>query len=154
MRKSSKISDDIKWRPDVKKSIAVLIFTALIISTPSCLLAESENVLTWQKASALLRLNNNTIKDLAEAEQKSRKQFEDAVTEAAEIDTKGRTIYILDREIRIAYDDATQMMMTQQKELYPEQMRFYWNVSQDTRKRTENSLTIGLRNLYLALCNA
>ena len=46
------------------------------------------------------------------------------------------------------------MMMTQQKELYPEQMRFYWNVAQDTRKRTENSLTIGLRNLYLALCNA
>ena len=51
MRKSSKISDDIKRRPDVKKSIAVLIITALIISTPSCLLAESENVLTWQKAS-------------------------------------------------------------------------------------------------------
>lgn len=138
----------------MKKLAAVLTIAVLLIFMPADVQAQGGNVLTWQKASALLRLNNNTIKDLAEAEQKSRKQFEDAVTEAAEIDTKGRTIYILDQEIRIAYDDATQMMMTQQKELYPEQMRFYWNVAQDTRKRTENSLTIGLRNLYLALCNA
>lgn len=138
----------------MKKLAALMTIATLLISIPIAVQAQGGNVLTWQRASALLRLNNHTIEDLAEAEQKSRKQYEDAVKESAKIDTKGRTIYILDQEIRIAYDDATQMMMTQQKELYPEQMRFYWNVSQDTRKRTENSLTIGLRNLYLALCNA
>ena len=49
------------------------------ISIPIAVQAQGGNVLTWQKASALLRLNNHTIEDLAEAEQKSRKQYEDAV---------------------------------------------------------------------------
>jgi len=154
MRKSSKISDDIKRRPDVKKSIAVLIFTALIISTPSCLLAESENVLTWQKASLWLNRDSSVLKDLAEAEKNSKKQYEEAKENAKTIDTRGRTVYILGQEIRIAFDDTTQMFMTQQKELFPEQMRYYWNMTQDSKRRTSNSLTISLRNMYLGLYSA
>jgi predicted DNA-binding transcriptional regulator len=138
----------------VKKLAAVLTIAVLLISMPADVQAQGGNVLTWQRASALLRLNNNTIKDLAEAEQKSRKQYEDAVKESAKIDTKGRTIYILDQEIRIAFDDTTQMFMTQQKELFPEQMRYYWNMTQDSKRRTSNSLTISLRNMYLGLYSA
>lgn len=138
----------------MKKLAAVLTIAVLLISMPADVQAQGGNVLTWQRASALLRLNNNTIKDLAEAEQKSRKQYEDAVKESAKIDTKGRTIYILDQEIRIAYDDTTQMFMTQQKELFPEQMRYYWNMTQDSKRRTSNSLTISLRNMYLGLYSA
>jgi len=138
----------------VKKLTAVLLTAALVLSIPANLQAEGGNVLTWQKASVLLHKYNHTIDDLAEAEQESKKQYEEAVLVSKSIDTKGRTIRILDQEIRIAYDDATQMLMTQQKELYPDQMKFSWIMSQDMRKRAENSLTISLRNLYLALYNA
>lgn len=138
----------------MKKLTAVLLTAALVLSIPANLQAEGGNVLTWQKASVLLHKYNHTIDDLAEAEQESKKQYEEAVLVSKSIDTKGRTIRILDQEIRIAYDDATQMLMTQQKELYPDQMKFSWIMSQDMRKRTENSLTISLRNLYLALYNA
>lgn len=44
--------------------------------------------------------------------------------------------------------------MTQQKELFPEQMRYYWNMTQDSKRRTSNSLTISLRNMYLGLYSA
>lgn len=118
----------------MKKLTALLIITAILLSTPSYLLAENENVLTWQKAYTLLNKNSSVLSDLSEAEQERRKQYEEASAEAKNIDTKGRTINILGNEIRIGYDEATQMLMTQQKELYPEQMRFYWNVSQDTLK--------------------
>lgn len=138
----------------MKKLAAVLTIAVLLISMPADVQAQGGNVLTWQRASALLRLNNNTIKDLAEAEQKSRKQYEDAVKESAKIDTRGRTVYILGQEIRIAFDDTTQMFMTQQKELFPEQMRYYWNMTQDSKRRTSNSLTISLRNMYLGLYSA
>lgn len=138
----------------MKKLTAVLLTAALVLSIPANLQAEGGNVLTWQKASVLLHKYNHTIDDLAEAEQESKKQYEEAVLVSKSIDTKGRTIRILDQEIRIAYDDATQMLMTQQKELYPDQMKFSWIMSQDMRKRAENSLTISLRNLYLALYNA
>jgi uncharacterized protein (UPF0335 family) len=143
-----------KRRQDVKKFITLLITIALIISAPSYLLAESENVLTWQKAQALLKRNNNVLKDLTEAEQSSRKQYEEAAESSKTIDTKGRTIHILGQEIRIAYDDATQMFLTQQKELFPEQMRYYWNIAQDGKRRTGNSLVISLRNIYLGLYSA
>jgi len=143
-----------KRRPDVRKITVVLMITVLIISMPSHLLAENKNILTWQKASVLLQGSNNVLKDLSEAEQESRKQYEEAAETAKTIDTKGETIKILDEEIRIAYDDATQMLKTQQKELYPEQMRFYWNMSQDTQKRTANSLLLSLRSLYLGLYSA
>lgn len=138
----------------MKKLTALLIITAILLSTPSYLLAENENVLTWQKAYTLLNKNSSVLSDLSEAEQERRKQYEEASAEAKNIDTKGRTINILGNEIRIGYDEATQMLMTQQKELYPEQMRFYWNVSQDTLKRTANSLVISLRSLYLGMYNA
>lgn len=138
----------------MKKFIAVLIATALIISAPSYLLAESENVLTWQKASLWLNRDNNVLKDLAEAEKNSKKQYEEAKENAKTIDTRGRTVYILGQEIRIAFDDTTQMFMTQQKELFPEQMRYYWNMTQDSKRRTSNSLTISLRNMYLGLYSA
>lgn len=138
----------------MKKLTALLIITTILLSTPSYLLAENENVLTWQKAYTLLNKNSSVLSDLSEAEQERRKQYEEASAEAKNIDTKGRTINILGNEIRIGYDEATQMLMTQQKELYPEQMRFYWNVSQDTLKRTANSLVISLRSLYLGMYNA
>lgn len=138
----------------MKKFITLLITIALIISAPSYLLAESGSVLTWQKAQALLKSNSNVLKDLTEAEQRSRKQYEEAVETSKTIDTKGRTVYILGQEIRIAYDDTTQMLMTQQKELLPEQMRYYWSTAQDTKRITSNSFVINLRNIYLGLYSA
>ena len=88
---------------------------------------------------------------LAEAEKNS-KSSREAKENAKTIDERQDYIYI--REIRIAFDDTTQMFMTQQKELFPEQMRYYWNMTQDSKRRTSNSLTISLRNMYLGLYSA
>lgn len=107
-----------------------------------------------EKAILYLEKHNNTLLSMDESVEIARKQYNSAVTNTKNLDTKGFLLEIYDQEIYIHFDTNTKMLLTLQKELYPEQMKFSWDMAKDSRRLTLNSMVIGLRGLYLGVYNA
>lgn len=139
----------------MKRHISVIIVLVLLL-LPTTIFAEAENVnpLFMEKAILYLEKHNNTLLSMDESVEIARKQYNSAVTNTKNLDTKGFLLEIYDQEIYIHFDTNTKMLLTLQKELYPEQMKFSWDMAKDSRRVTLNSMVIGLRGLYLGVYNA
>ncbi len=139
----------------MKRHISVIIVLVLLL-LPTTIFAEAENVnpLFMEKAILYLEKHNNTLLSMDESVETARKQYNSAVTNTKTLDTKGFLLEIYDQEIYIHFDTNTKMLLTLQKELYPEQMKFSWDMAKDSRRVTLNSMVIGLRGLYLGVYNA
>ncbi len=139
----------------MKRHISVIIVLVLLL-LPTTIFAEAENVnpLFMEKAILYLEKHNNTLLSMDESVEIARKQYNSAVTNTKNLDTKGFLLEIYDQEIYIHFDTNTKMLLTLQKELYPEQMKFSWDMAKDSRRLTLNSMVIGLRGLYLGVYNA
>lgn len=137
----------------MKKTVSLaIIISILLFSFQS--LAESNTSLFWNRATALLDVNNNTLKNMAASEKNAKGNYNDAADKAMGINTVSTTATYMGMEMTIHYEPYVSMLLTQQKELLPEQMKLTWEMTRDSRTVTRNSLLIGLRGLYLGLYSA
>lgn len=134
----------------MKKILSILIiFSFLIISTQS--FAEKTSPLSWYKAVTMLNANNRTLGDMEKSGLQAWKDYNDAVNKAKVIDIHGTKVKIMGVDTYISYNQYVTMLMTEQKELLPEQMKVAWESARDGRVVTRNSLDITLRGLFIGL---
>lgn len=134
----------------MKKIIPIIIiFSFIFVSTQS--FAADKNKISMSKSLNLLEANSRTLGDMDKSMLEAWKDYNDTVAKAESIDIYGTKISIMGVETYISFDQLTTMMMTQQKELMPAQLKYAWEMSRDSRTVTKNSLTIALRSLYLGL---
>jgi len=150
----------LERRSNVKRLISLAVAAMfLILSTQAFAvenksLAVENNSLFWNRAVAYMNLNNGTLKKLANSEMQAEKRYKSSVDQAKTINTKGVTVKFGNEDMFFPFDDYTQVMMTKQKELSPEQMRFSWESAKNSRIITQNTLNVSLRGVYLGLFSA
>lgn len=137
----------------MKKPI-LLIILSIIFLFSSGAFAQAEEDIYWNLALVRLGQNNNTLLNMIGSERTARRQYNDAVTDAKYLNTDGMNITIFGEKYYIKFEQQTQMSLTLQKELLPEQMKLSWEMTRDNGTIAKNSMTLGLRNLYLGLYNA
>lgn len=135
-----------------KKIFAITLLFIFLFSTYSA--AGSDNDMTWQIAVVKLDKNNGTLLNMADSERMARREYNDSLKRAKMINTAGMTINVMGTEKFIWYDPHTKMLLTQQKEFTPEQMRVSFENARDSMRLTRNRLIIGLRDIYLGLYSA
>lgn len=136
------------------KRLLCLIITAVVLLLPFQVTAEAKGALTYDRAVALMNLNNGTLKSLERAENDARKSYESNAEEAKNIDTEGFTINFGGEDYYIYYDPETKVYMKKAKELYPEQLKFSWEATSKNREITANTLKTALRGVFLGVCSA
>lgn len=137
----------------MKKTVSLtIIISILLFSFQS--LAESNTSLYWNRAKTLLDLNNNTLKNLTASEKTAKDNYNNAADKAMGINTVSTTVKVMGMDMTIHYEPYVSMLLTQQKELLPEQMKLTWEMTRDSGNVTRNALIIGLRGLYLGLYSA
>ena len=136
------------------KRLIAITMTAVILMLPTQALAEEKGSLSYERSIALLDLNSSTLKKLQRAESDALRQYKSNVQSAEIIDVNGFTAKFDDKEIYIPYDPETKLRMTKVKELYPEQMKFSWEVSRDNHILTTNLLNAVLRGVFFGVYNA
>lgn len=129
----------------------LLILVSIMFLLPHNVYAGSENSISWNEAVVKLDMHDNTLLDMARTEDQAKKQYDIAVKDSLTIETDGILIEFMDRKKFIQFDSYTQMLLTQQKELSPENMKLSWEAARTGRTVTRNSMIIGLRGLYLGL---
>ena len=137
----------------MKRFIAITLAAALLL-LPAQALADAKGPLSYERAAALLQLNNAALKKLQRAESDALRQYESSAVQAKNIDVKGFAVKFGEEEIYIHYDAEAKLMMTRMKELFPEQMKFSWEAARDNRTITTNSLNSVLRGVFFGVCNA
>jgi len=136
-------------RDKVKKILAAFLVIMYLFSSHAQ--AADKNILDWQKAIGYLDQYNNTLLNMNENTATARKQYSYALMNAESIDVKGMTITVMGREMYIDFDDRMEMAMVQRKELYPEQVKLNWEMSDDIYRITRNRMITGLRGMFLSL---
>jgi uncharacterized protein (UPF0335 family) len=140
----------LKRRLAVKKrAFAIVVSIILLFSTQSY--ADSNNDISWNKAVMYQGWFNNKLLNMSENVRIAKREYEQAVDRAKDIETEGITTKIMGREFFIHFDDYTKMLMNLEKRLVPEQMKLSWEMSRDSWRTTRNAMVIGLRNCYLGL---
>lgn len=134
------------------KVFVILLSLIFLFTTYST--AGVDNNISWQIAVVKLDKNNGTLLNMADSERMARRQYNDSLKRAKMINTAGMTINVMGTEKFIWYDPHTKMLLTQQKEFTPEQMRVSFENVRDSMRLTRNRLIIGLRDIYLGLYSA
>lgn len=129
-------------------------FSGLVTAGPGRVSKKDGGVLTYERAAALMRLNNVTLKRLKRAGADMLRQYDSAVLQAGNIDTDGVSINIGGKDYYIHYGPETRLAMTRMKELLPAQMELAWQRASDTYTITENSLKTALRGVFFGLYSA
>lgn len=132
----------------------LLIILSIIFLFSSSAFAQTEEDIYWNLALVRLGQNNNTLLNLIGSERTARRQYNDAVEDAKYINPDGMFIKLFGEKHYIKFEQETQMNLTLQKELYPEQMKLSWEMTRDNGTIARNNIMLGLRNLYLGLYNA
>lgn len=132
----------------------LFIFILILFLLSSNVYAESVNSIYWNKSVVHLDMHNNTLFSQIKSENVARRQYESALADAQTIDPNGISVSFMGKEKYFRFDSYTQMLLTQQKEFVPEQMRFSWEMARDNRAITRNAMVIGLRGLYFGLYSA
>lgn len=135
-----------------KKVLLTIILFVFLVSSQSFALNDNGSI-SWQKAVSLLEQNNSTLLNMADSEKTAEKRYEDSKISST-INTDGMSISFMGMSYLFKYDTHIKLMMTQKKELFPEQMKYSWEMARDSRNTAKNSLIIGLRGLYLGLFSA
>jgi len=136
------------------KKAALSIILSIILLLSSGAFASSEGDIYWNLAVVRMEKNNNTLLNMIGSEHIAKRQYDEAVTDAKYINPDGMTITLFGEKHYIKFEQETKMYLTLQKELSPEQMKLSWEMEKAKGTITRNSMTIGLRNLYLGLYSA
>ena len=134
----------------MKKPIFLIIISIIFLLSSSAF-AVSEEDIYWNLAVVRLGQNNNTLRNMNGSERIARRQYNEAVTDAEDVNPDGMTFIFDGEKYYIKFEQQTQMSLTLQKELAPEQMKLSWEMTRDNGTIAKNSMTLGLRNLYLGL---
>ncbi len=136
----------------IKRSVTIILFVVFLFSSHT--LAADTDYINWQRAVLYLDRNNNVLLNAKESVTDAWKLYNYAAMNAENIDTLGMSISFMGNERYIVYDSGMRMLMTQQKEIIPEQMKLNWEMARNNSEITRNSMIIGLRSLYIGLYNA
>lgn len=137
----------------MKKAIFSIIISIILLLSSSSF-ASSEGDIYWNLAAVRMEQNNNTLLNMIGSEHIAKRQYDEAVENAKDINPDGMLITLFGEKHYIKFEQQTQMYLTLQKELNPEQMKLSWEMEKAKGTITRNSMVVGLRNLYFGLYNA
>jgi outer membrane protein TolC len=135
-----------------KRVLSLVLLIFFLVEVP--MNAASASALTWNSAKKMLESDNLVLKMMSDSEKEAEKQYRKAVDRAKVTDTEGIHINIGGSDIFIDFEPSVKMLMIQQKELLPKQMKYSWDMASKSRKAAANGLVFGLRGLYLGLYSA
>lgn len=141
-------------RRNMVKRFAAVIVAAVIMLLPFTAMAEAKYPLTFERAKAFMNVNNVDLKKLARDENDALGSYQRNADQAKLMDTEGFTVTFNGEDYFMRYNPETKLMMRKVKELYPEQMKFSWEATRNTRIITENKMTSTLRGIFFGVYNA
>lgn len=136
------------------KRLVCSILTAVVLLLPVQATAEAVGTLTYDRAVALMNLNNGTLNSLERAENDAREDYESNAREAEKIDTEGFTVNFGGKDYYMYYDPETKVYMKKAKELYPEQFKLIWETAVKRKDITATTLKTTLRGIFFGVYSA
>jgi len=137
-------------RIGVKYKALISIILVVLSLVPFDTSAASKNVISWAAAVEKMDKSNGTLMNMADSESLARKQYEASLISKT-IDPDGVSLSIMGQGFFFEYSSVLKLYMTQRKELFPEQMKYSWEMAKGSREMTRNSMITGMRGLYLGL---
>lgn len=134
----------------MKKVISI----GLIVSMVGLMLpvnGENSNVITYDKAKTAMIANNRTLKKLGFEERKMFLNYNSAVQNTKNLRTDGVVYKFGKMEFFYSFDDYLRLDLTVMKEHMPKELKYYWEMMGKNKTVTEETLALGLRDLYLGL---
>jgi len=129
-------------------SLFITIITVFALSFGTQAYADNNNTISFEKAQRQLLENSRTLKKLKYNTYKAKRQYDDAVKMSGEIGIESikRILAMFGRKL----DPYDEMLLRKQRDYVPEMTKYYWNLSKNGEITTQNSLTLALRDMYLA----
>ena len=137
----------------MKRIIAILM--AVIIFLPvTQIRAEDSNYISFYKVKTQLLENNRTLKQLENQERQAYLRYDEVYQAGRSVNTEGKSYELFGEERFFKYDINIQMLLTKKKLLVPEQMKYAWEKTENSKITTEKNLIASSRGLYLALLSS
>jgi len=136
-------------RRKVKRLVVIMVIFCMFLTMSNTFSAGSRSI-SFDEAKDLLLKNSTILKKMEIAQTQAKNQYISVVDAARNIDVQKMNI----GGFFIYYDKYTQMLMTKQKVLLPEQMNYMYEKAFGNKVITIKRLVVNLRNLYVALYNA
>lgn len=131
----------------MKKIVSVVLVASML--TVMQVYAKDDSKMSYDQGKEILQQSSRTIKKLDLSERKAFYQYNRAVQGTKSLNTDGTTQDTPMGKITITYPADIQVLLTKQKVLYPLQMKYLWNMTNNRKLVTEKALYLGLRDLYL-----
>ncbi|NLP13718.1 MAG: TolC family protein [Clostridium sp.] len=138
----------------MKKIISVLLIAVTLTFVLQSYAMDENRFLSYDKGNEIMLKNNRTVRKQNLAERKAFYQYNSSVQRTKGIDTQMATYDTPFGKFTIAYTPDMQVLLTKQTELLPVQMKFYWHMSDNSRKVTGKALSLGFRDMYLGFMKA
>lgn len=139
-----------------KKSFTFILCAVLLITSlmGSQIYAVDDSLSSFENMRDQLIKSNNTLKKLEYAQSQAFSQYNNAAQLYRNINTKRATFKIFGEDFLFDYDIYTQMQLSKQKELVPEQLKYNWIKSFNSSKTAQVGLIFTLRDLYIGVYSA
>jgi len=137
----------------VKHKSLILLALIIAILYPCNVIAADDSTISWKAAVERMDKYNSMLLNMTDSEIMAKRQY-DASLISSKIDPDGISLNFMGYSYFYEYSSTVKLYMTQRKELFPEQMKFSWEMAKGSKEVTRNSMISGLRGLYLGLYNS
>lgn len=136
------------------KKVIFIIIVAVMLTFVLHSYATDESRLSYDSGNEIMLKNSRTIIKQNLAVRKAFYQYNSSVQRTKGINTQWIDYETPFGKITIVYSPDIQVLFSKQTELLPAQMKYYWNLTDSSRKMTEKALSLGFRDLYLGFMKA
>lgn len=109
--------------------------------------------ITFDSLKDQLLQSNSTVQKLKMAEKQAEVKYDKAVDSANKIAIMGQYFYIKGNPLFITYPSDVQYSLARQKQIIPDQAKYYWTLMGWNRESAQNAMVNGLWGLYIGLEN-
>lgn len=136
----------------MKKIISVIMIISMLTVMQSH--AADDSRLSYDTAKEIMLQNSRTVLKQKLSERKAFYQYSGAVQRTRGMETERANFDTPMGKFSFLYTPDIQVLLTKQAVLLPLQMKFFWNMADNSRIVTEKALSLGLRDLYLGFMKA